>query len=193
LSIRLFLEDLKRNFKEFSWHTENTSDTGMSQKIWVCFNFYADSLEQMNNLNRALFSSLTKLKKTKHLEFYFFNRYVNSDKQQYQIKLGLVNCDETTLSTLEGLVNEHKVRKEPYDCEMWKVDGLPIDFIKCISCEIFEKIRELNEDKPLTINQLGYLLHFLMNQMDYGYDKELILYESLVYSIEKQLKESSSK
>jgi hypothetical protein len=158
---------------------------------WICCNIYADSLEQLNNLNRSLLTLMTKMKKDKHLELYFFNRYTNPEKKQYHLKLGLVNGDKTALYRLDSLVNDHKVRKEPYACEMWEVDGISIDFIKCIACEIFEKIRECNKDKPLTINQLAYLLHFLMNQMEFGYENELVLYKSLVASIEKQLKKSS--
>jgi hypothetical protein len=158
---------------------------------WACFNMYADTLEQLNKLNGALLGLMTKMKRDKHVELYFFNRYTNSEKKQFHIKFGLVNGDEIALSKLDDLAKELEVRKEPYDCEMWEVDGIPIDFIKCISCELFEKIRELTKGKPPTLDQLYFLLHFLMNQIGLGYENELKLYKSLEQAIEKQLKESA--
>lgn len=77
---------------------------------------------------------------------------------------------------------------KPYDCEMWEVDGFPIDFIKCVSCELYEKIREGFPDKSPTLTQLGYLLHFLMNQLGLGYKNELKLYKNLKRKTEEQLK-----
>ena len=155
-------------------------------------NIYADSSERLNKLNDELVNLMKQLKNGNHLELYFFNRYTNAKKNEYFIKFGLVNGDKKTLSDLDDLLNKHKVRKEPYNCEMWEVDGLPIDFIKCMSCELFEKIRELTKEKPLTMNQLGDLLHFLMNQISLGYENELALYKSLERCIEEQLKKTRS-
>jgi hypothetical protein len=162
----------------------------MSQRTWVCLNIYADSFEQLNKLNYELVNLMRQLKNGNHLELYFFNRYTNPKKNEYFIKFGLVNGDKKTLSDLDDLLNKHKVRKEPYNCEMWEVDGLPIDFIKCMSCELFEKIRELTKEKPLIMKQLGFLLHFLMNQISLGYENELALYKSLEQCIEEQLKKN---
>jgi len=162
----------------------------MSPRKWDCLEIYAESLEQLNKLSRELVNLMKQLKKDTHLELYFFNRYTNAKKNEYFIKLGLVNSDEKVLSDLDNLLKKHKVRTKPYACEMWEVNGFPIDFIKCISCELFEKIKEGFEGKPLTIEQLCYLLHFLMNQLGLGYENELSLYKSLEQTIERQLKES---
>jgi hypothetical protein len=163
----------------------------MSQKKWICSNTYADSFEQLNKFTGELVSLMKQLKNGNHLELYFFNRYTNPKKNEYYIKFGLVNGNEKALTELDNLLNKHKVRKEQYECDLREVDGLPIDFIKCMSCELFEKIRELTKGKPLTMNQLGYLLHFLMNQISLGYENELALYKSLEQSIKQQLKKSS--
>ena len=163
----------------------------MSQRTWKCLNIYADSFEQLNKFNVELVNIMIELKNGKHLELYFFNRYTNAKKNEYYIKFGLVNGDKKTLSDLNNLLNKHQVRKEPYSCEMWEIDGLPIDFIKCISCELFEKLREMTKEKTLTMKQLFYILHFLMNQIGLGYENELALYKSLEQNIEEQLKKHS--
>ena len=163
----------------------------MSSKNWKCFQIHTKSRNQLNILTRDLVELMKQLRKKKQLERYFFNRYTNDRKSEFFIKLGLVNSDKKVQSKLNNLLKKHSVLKsEPYDCEMWEVNGVPIDFIKCISCELFEKTKEAFKEKPLTLNQLGYLLHFLMNQLGLGYENELELYKSLEQSIEKQLKES---
>ena len=101
-----------------------------------------------------------------------------------------LNIDKKATDDLDNLLKNHKVNMKPYDCEMWEVNGFPIDFIKCVSCEIFEKIMESFGGKPLTRDQLFYLLHFVMNQLGWGYEQELDLYTTLAQNIEAQLKKS---
>ena len=151
----------------------------MSSKKWDCLEVYAESFEALNSVNEEIVVLLKQLKNGKHLELYFFNRYSNSGKNEHFLKVGLVSGDEKALSDLDVLLKKRNVRVKHYDCELWEVDGFPIDFIKCISCELYEKIREGFPDKPLTLNQLGYLLHFLMNQLGVGYENELELYKNL--------------
>ena len=124
------------------------------------------------------------------MELYFFNRYSDSNKNEHFINLGLVNSDKKATDDLDKILKEQNVNVKPYDCEMREVNGFPIDFIKCISCELYEKIIEGFGDKPLTLEQLYYLLHFLMNQLGSGYEQELELYKSLARDIEEKLKKS---
>jgi hypothetical protein len=162
----------------------------MSEKKWKCMEIHAESFEQLDKLTHEIVVMMKQLK-GKHLQLYFFNRYTNKKKNEYFIKLGLVNSDGKALSDLDDLLKGHKARKVPYDCEMREVDGIPIDFIKCVSCELFETTKEAFKEKP-TLNQLGYLLHFFMNQLALGYENELRLYKSLEQTIERELKGKQS-
>lgn len=49
-------------------------------------------------------------------------------------------------SELDDLLKKHSAIKDkkPYDCEMWKVDGVPIDEIK----ELHDKIWDGFKDEP---------------------------------------------
>jgi hypothetical protein len=67
-----------------------------------------------------------------------------------------------------------------------RVDGKPIDRIKCISCELSEIVKD-NFDERISIEQAFYLLHFLMNQLGYSYPDELALYDGLVRGIRNQM------
>ncbi len=161
----------------------------MSSKNWKCLRIFTEAFEDLNKVNENIVVLMKNLK-PKHVELYFFNRYTNSKKNEYFINLGLVNSDEKATDDLDKLLKKQNVRVESYDCEMWEVDGFPIDFIKCVSCELYEKIRELFPDKPPTLTQLGYLLHFLMNQLGLGYENELTIYKNLERKIEEQLEKS---
>ena len=161
----------------------------MATKNWKCLRIFAESFEEMNRVNVDILRLMKELK-PEHVETYFFNRYFNSKKKEFFINLGLVNNDKKATDDLDNLLKNHKVTVKSYDCEMWEVNGFPIDFIKCVSCEIFEKIRESFGDKPLTRDQLFYLLHFVMNQLGWGYERELDLYTTLAQNIEAKLKKS---
>ncbi len=161
----------------------------MSSKEWECIEINTKSLEQQNNLIRDIVALTRRLKKEKHVESYFFNRYANSRKDVFFIKFGSVNSDKKAQSKLDELLKNHSAitNIKPYDCEMWKVDGVPIDEIKCISCELHEKIWDDFKDKP-TIKQAFYLLHFLMNQLGFSRDEEYKLYEALLECTRLELK-----
>jgi len=163
----------------------------MSEEKWKCMDIHAESYEQLNLLVTEIAGLMKQSKKEGHLQRYFFNKYTNEKKKEYFLKVGLVNSNEKTLFDLDKLSKQHQVRVVPYDCEMWEVDGVPIDSIKCVSCELFETTTEAFQKKP-TLNQLGYLLHFLMNQLGLGYENELKLYKSLEQCIEQQLKGNHS-
>jgi len=161
----------------------------MSQKNWACFVIHTESLDRLNGLNRDVVELMKKLRENKHLERFFFNRYAIGKKNEYFIKLGLVNGDKEAQSELNNLLEKHSVPKPvPYECEMWKVDGIPIDEIKCMSCELFEKIRVNFKEKP-TQDQIAYLLHFLVNQLGLGYEDELDLHKRMEKIIKKRLEE----
>lgn len=132
------------------------------------------------------------LKENKHLEHFFFNRYDVDKKKEYHVRLGLVNGDKEVQSKLNDLCKKHSVTKFiPDECEMWKVDGIPIDEIKCMSCELFEKVR-VNFKEKLTQDQIAYLLHFLVNQLGLSYEDELDLHKRMEKIIEKRLEEIAS-
>ena len=160
----------------------------MSSETWKCLEIYAKSFEERNDLIRDIVTLMRRLKQETHVESYFFNRYSNPRENAFFIKFGSVNADETAQSELDDLLKKHSAIKDkkPYDCEMWKVDGVPIDEIKCISCELHEKIWDGFKDKP-TIKQAFYLLHFLMNQLGYSYVEEYRLYKTLEENIKQQL------
>lgn len=164
----------------------------MSAKSWECLEIHTKSFDQLNGLNRDVTGLMRQLKKKKHLERYFFNRYANDKKSEYFIKLGLVNSDKEAKSELNNLLEKHSVLKNiRYECEMWEVDGFPIDEIKCISCELFEKIRDSFEER-LTISHIPYLLHFLMNQLGFGYETELEFYKKAEEIIKHELRKHST-
>jgi hypothetical protein len=161
----------------------------MSSKTWKCLRIFSKSFEDLNKVTENIIVLMRKLK-PKHVELYFFNRYANSKKDEYFINLGLINSDKKATDELDKLLKERDIHVKPYDCEIWEVNGFPIDFIKCVSCELYEKIREHFEDKPLTLDQLFYLTHFLMNQLNLGYENELKLYNSLARSIQEKLRKN---
>lgn len=161
----------------------------MATKTWKCLRIFAGSFEELNRVNVDIIRLMKELK-PEHVETYFFNRYSDGKKNEYFINLGLVNSDKKATDDLDNVLKDRKVDVKPYDCEMWEVNGFPIDFIKCLSCEIFEKIREGFGDKPLTHEQMFYLLHFVMNQLGLGYEQELELYAALARNIEGKLKKS---
>lgn len=159
----------------------------MSSDIWICKNIFVENYLELNKLVNNVSNLLKELKRTSHLETYFFNRYSNPQERKYFIKLGLVNADSTIEEKLDNLLTSLQVTKiEPYDCEMWEVGGMQIDKIKCISCEIAEIIRSNFEEK-ITIEQAFYILHFIMNQLDYSYQDEITLYQLLYENIKRQL------
>ena len=160
----------------------------MPSEKWECLEIHSKDFEQRNNLIHDIVTLMRQLKKEKHVESYFFNRYSNPKENTFFIKFGSVNSDEKGHSELNDLLEKHPGIKDtkPYDCEMWKVDGVPIDQIKCVSCELFEKIRD-RFGKKITIKQAFYLLHFLMNQLGYSYKEEYRLYKTLEENIKRQL------
>lgn len=160
----------------------------MPSKKWRCLEIHTKSFEERNNLIRDIVELMRQLKKEKHVESYFFNRYSNPKENAFFFKFGSVNADGKAESDVGGLLKKHSSIKDikPYDCEMWKVDGIPIDEIKCIACELHEKIWDGFKGKP-TIEQAFYLLHFLMNQLGYSYREEYQLYETLKVNIGKKL------
>lgn len=162
----------------------------MSSKEWKCLEIHIKSYEQLNSLNADIFKLTRKLKEESHLESYFFNRYSDSSKKEYFIKLGLVNSDKKAQSELNNLSQKYGGLIKPYPCETWKVDGVRIDKIKCISCELFEKVSDSFPEK-FTIKQASYLLHFLMNQSGYSYEDEYELYKALMEHMKSKLEKST--
>ena len=164
----------------------------MSQKNWECFEIHTESFDRLNSLNRDVVELMKKLKENKHLERFFFNRYAIGKKNEYFIKLGLVNGDKEVQSELNNLLEKHFVPKLiPYECEIGEVDGIPIDEIKCISCELFEKIRDSYKGKPtITGNHIAYLLHFLLNQLGLGYEEELALHKQIEKIVEERMEQA---
>jgi hypothetical protein len=160
----------------------------MSSKKWKCLEIHSKSSEERNNLVRDIVELMRQMKKEKHVESYFFNRYSNPKENAFFIKFGLVNADGKAESNVDGILKKNSSIKDikPYDCEMWKVDDIPIDEIKCIACELHEMIWDGFKDKP-TIEQAFYLLHFLMNQLGYSYAEEYRLYKTLEVNIGKKL------
>lgn len=127
------------------------------------------------------------------MERFFFNRYAIGKKNEYFLKLGLVNGDKEVQSELSKLLEKHSVLKHiPYECEMWKVDGISIDEIKCIACELFEKIRDSFKEKPMTERQIAFLLHFLLNQLGLGYEEELALHKQIEKIVEERIEQAKN-
>ena len=159
---------------------------------WECLEIHAKSFEQRNNLIHDIVALMSRLKKETHVESYFFNRYSHPRENAFFVKFGLVNSDETAQSKLNNLLEKHTAIKhiKPYDCEMWEVDGVPIDEIKCISCELYEKIKDRFGEK-ITIEQACYLLHFLMNQLGYSYNEECRVYKTLEENIKRELEKKT--
>ena len=164
----------------------------MASKKWECLEIHAQSSKQRDRLIFDMVRLMKQLKRETHLESYFFNRYSDPSKKIYFIKLGLVNSDKKAQSELNNLLEKHGVLEgiKPYDCEMWEVDGVPIDEIKCISCELFEKIKDRFGEK-ITVEQAFYLLHFLMNQLGYSYKEEYRLYKTLEENIRRRLEKKA--
>lgn len=160
----------------------------LSPKSWKCIEIHTESFEQLESLYRDIIRLMRQLKEDKHLTSYFFNRYAIGPKNEFSIKLGLVNSDKEAKFQLNSLLKKHGAHEKPYDCDMREVDGIPIDEIKCISCELLEKI--MNRFKfGVTTNQIPYLFHFLTNQLGFGYEAELDFYKGVEEIIEKRLKE----
>lgn len=164
----------------------------MSPETWRCWEIHVNSLEQLNNLIRDIVALMRRLKEEAHVESYFFNRYSNPSENAYFVKFGLVNGDETAQSELNDQLENHSAITDatPYACEMREVDGVAIDKIKCISCELYEKVQDSLGER-ITIEQAFYLIHFLMNQLGYSYLEEYELYGALVQDIGRQLGRSA--
>lgn len=54
---------------------------------------------------------------------------------------------------------------------------------------MFEKIID-NFKTRLTILQASYIIHFLMNQIGFGYEQELELYEALEKRVSQELEKA---
>lgn len=160
----------------------------MPSKKWKCLEIHAKSFEGRNDLIRDIVLLMRRLKQETHVESYFFNRYSDTSKNVFFIKFGSVNSDEKAQFELDELLKKHSAIKnmKPYTCEMWDADDVPIDAIKCISCELHEKIIDNFGKKP-TIKQAYFLLHFLMNQLGFSYEEEHQLYNALKIEIGKKL------
>ena len=158
----------------------------MSSDVWKCMNIYTRTREDMNRLTEQVVLLMRQLKIDSHLEAYFYNRY--SNKNSNFIKLGYVNSDDSVDTQVERFIIENNVAEkiEPYDCEMWEVNGKPIDRVKCISCELSEIVKD-NFYERITIEQAFYLLHFMMNQLGFNYNEEVALYDALLRNIKRQL------
>ena len=133
-------------------------------KKWNCFEIHSYSLEDRNNLLNDIVRRMQKLKQNSNLKKYFFNRYSTPQKNLYFIKLGLFGNNKKSKLELDNVFKNHKIKEiKPYNCEMWEVDNVPIDEIKSVSCELFEKIKD-NFPKKITLKQAFYLIHFFFNQ-----------------------------
>lgn len=153
---------------------------------WVCFELHVGSTEELNHLLASLVSFLNDERKSNDLETYFYNKYQNLSAKKFFLKVGLANPNTTASNRLSAFLTNFNAKRIDYECETWQVDGMTIDLIKCISTEAYNQIRTKNQGKPLTIDQAFYFIHFLMNQMGYGYSDELAVYRKLTTSIEKQ-------
>jgi len=163
----------------------------MPLEKWECQEIYMKSYIELNEFINELFEVMKQLKTQSHLKSYFFNKYSTPKDNLYFIKLGLVDADNNAKSALNALLVKYNLTNnvKPYACEMWTVpqnNGVPIDKIKCVSCELHEIIKE-NFRSELSVEQAVYLIHFLMNQLGLTYNTELLLYQTLEQTIRRQL------
>lgn len=158
---------------------------------WECQEVYMKSFIELNEFVNEFVEVMKQMKTQSHLKSYFFNRYSAPKDNLYFIKLGLVNADNSAKTALDTLLIKYNLTNnvKPYACEMWTVpqnNGVPIDKIKCVSCELHEIIKE-NFSSELSTEQAFYLIHFLMNQLGLSYNNELLLYQTLEQNIRRQL------
>ena len=158
----------------------------MSPDVWKCMNIHTGSRDELSSLVDGIVPIMRRLRDNSHLEAYFYNRYSGQDS--HFLKFGYVNGDHRVDEQVERFLEENNLadNTETYNCEMWEVDGKPIDRIKCISCEISEIVKD-NFHERITVQQAFYLLHFLMNQLGYSYSEEVTVYNSLVQNILRQM------
>lgn len=158
---------------------------------WECQEVYMKSFIELNEFVNEFVEAMKQMKTQSHLKSYFFNRYSTPKDNLYFIKLGLVNADNSAKTALDTLLIKYNLTNnvKPYACEMWTVpqnNGVPIDKIKCVSCELYEIIKK-NFSSELSTEQAFYLIHFLMNQLGLSYNNELLLYQTLEQNIRRQL------
>lgn len=161
----------------------------MALEKWECQEISMKSETELNNFVDELVEVMKQLKKDHHLKNYFFNRYIMPN---CLIKLGLVDADADVKTALNTLLIKHNLTNnvKPYDCEIWTVpanNGVSIEKIKCVSCELYEIVKE-NFKPKLSKEQAYFLIHFLMNQLGYTYSEELWVHQNLGTAIINQLK-----
>ena len=154
-------------------------------------NVHFKSVELRDGFIAQMVEMMQGLREQHHLESFFFNRYTNPQAGEVFIKTGLFNFDEDAQTRVNSLLETSEINRiEPYECETWLVGRLPIDALKCFSTECYEKILGHVVERP-SQEQMGYILHFLMNQLGFGYKEEIQIYSMMIQNIRHTLKQAT--
>ena len=141
-----------------------------------CMRVFFETPEQRESFTNKLVGLMRNLREQHHLERFFFNRYTNPSENEYFLQMGFFNYDDDLEEGLENLLNTNTHENvDPYDCETSDVGGISIEELKCCSVEMYEVIQRYFNGKP-SIDQMGFILHFFMNQLSYGYEEESWIY-----------------
>lgn len=139
--------------------------------------------EQRDSFINKLAGLMRTLREQRHLERYFFNRYTNPGTGEFFVLMGFFNFDEDAEEVLQNLLNT-TVHDQvvPYTCEASDIGGVNIEDLKCCSVEMYEAIQGYFGEKP-SIEQMILILHFFMNQSNFGYEEESSIYLQATHRI----------
>lgn len=155
-----------------------------------CMKIFFPSADHMKSFIDNMVESMKELRSENHLDSYFFNRYTNPVQEEYFLQVGFFNFDEVGRESICELLKRNPSDNiEKYECEVWDIDEVNIEYLKCCSVEMYEKIVENIEN--ISLSHLAYILHFLMNQLALGYKNEILLYESMIVDLTKELEKRS--
>jgi hypothetical protein len=157
----------------------------MNWKVW---NIVFSDLSMLRTNIDKFIQICQGLVQERRNEDFFYNLY--SDSKSSYLKLGLKNPDTAAESVFIQEIDRQRhygsVRGlDSVGSDLQEVDGQIMDEIKCASTALAGIVKKRFSKSP-SGNQAFYLIHFMMNDLGFGYQDEIRVYENLLRSIKAQ-------
>ncbi len=156
----------------------------MRKKDWMIWDVYVRNKSDMKEIRDDIETIAEKLMKSDKLENFYFNYYLhyrggNASIESHYIKFGFYKLKDE--GKIMKCLKEHKDRITDIDDDvpdLTVVDGEYIDNMKCMGYQLYKNLRAENP----TINQMFYILHFLVDNLGFTRNEEIFLFEKLASS-----------
>lgn len=170
----------------------------MKNQKWLVANFHTKAYDKVPDIKRIVLFFIEK-NKEKFEKWYYYASYMDSQKKNFDhhFKIHIFNpIDENKMKEeFEKIKNGNRnlISDLTYDDttgEPTLVDGINDRFLASYGRELKEVLLTNMAHKP-SLQQMQIILHYLFNQMDYGYIDEINVYLPLIQSYTSKLPEDT--